>query len=102
MSFAVIIKEEALNDIQEAYDYYEFKQAGLGDKFLQKLEHRLLQISKHPQHYSFIDEDHLKVLRDVKIDKFPFVIVFEIFETTVIVYAVHNCYKLPSKKKRNN
>lgn len=42
MFFDVIIKEEAFHDIQEAYDYYEFKQVDLGEKFLQKLEHRLL------------------------------------------------------------
>jgi hypothetical protein len=101
MSFGVIIKEEALNDIQEAYEYYEFKQLGLGEKFLQKIEQRLLHLSKHPHNYSFINEDYLKILRDVKIEKFPFVIVFEIEDNTVIVYAIHNCYKLPSKKKRN-
>lgn len=101
MSFQVIIKEEALQDIQEAYEYYELKQLGLGEKFLQKLQQRLLHLSKHPNNYGFIDEDYLKILRDVKIDKFPFVIVFEIEHDTVIVYAIHNCYKLPSKKKRN-
>jgi len=101
MSFNVIIKEEALNDIQEAYEYYQFKQLGLGEIFLHYLQIRFSDLSNHPYNYSFINEDDLQVFRDVKLMKFPFVIVFEIVENTVIIYAVHNCYKHPTKKKRN-
>ena len=98
MTFTVIIKQEAYNDIKEAYDYYEYKQIGVGEVFLNALQKRFDDLSKSPNNYSFINEYNSKVFRDVKVKKFPFVIVFEIINETVIVYAVHNCYKHPSKK----
>ena len=38
MNFELIIKEEAHLDIQEAYHWYNEKQAGLGKHFLDELE----------------------------------------------------------------
>jgi hypothetical protein len=57
-------------------------------------------LSLHPQHYSAIAEDPLNILRDVKIPKFPFVVVYEITGNNIIVYAVHNTWKDPQKKNR--
>ncbi len=100
MSFTVIVKEEAQQDIIEAYNYYEEKLAGLGDRFLDALQQRYIELSENPTFYSYIDEDPLKILRIVKLEKFPFVIVYEIVENEVIVFAVHNTYKHPRNKLR--
>jgi plasmid stabilization system protein ParE len=102
MSFRVIVTKEAHHDALEAFRYYEEKQSGLGERFLKLLESCYLSLSQHPEHYSFIDEDPLKVLRDVKLDKFPYVVVFEILEAKVVVYAVHNTYKHPANKRRKS
>jgi hypothetical protein len=58
------------------------------------------ELSANPTFYSYIDEDPLKILRDVKLEKFPFVVVYEIAEDQVVVYAVHNTYKHPRNKLR--
>lgn len=98
MPFTVIVKEEAHQDTIEAYNYYEEKSTGLGERFLEALQQRYRELSKTPTLYSFINEDPLKVLRDVKLEKFPFVVVYEIIEKEVVVYAVHNTYKHPDNK----
>ena len=85
MPYKVVIKEEAHKDTIEAYEYYESKLFGLGERFLIALRQRYEDLSLHPQHYSFIAEDHLNILRDVKVNKFPYVIVFEISGSDVIV-----------------
>ena len=100
MAFTVIVKEEAHNDTIEAYNYYEEKQPWLGERFLDSLQQRYQELSEHPGFYSFINEDALQILRDVKLEKFPYVVVFEITEIKVIVYAVHNTYKHPGNKLR--
>ena len=69
MSFTVV-KKEAHQDTIDAYNYYEQKQSGLGEKFLESLLERYTDLSKHPTHYSPIEEDTLKVLRDVRLKKF--------------------------------
>jgi len=98
MTFNVFIKAEAHEDAVTAFLYYEEKQYGLGEKFLNSLHNKYSDISLHPYNYSFIDEDPLKVLRDVRLRSFPYVIVFEIVNMDVIVYAVHHFKRNPFQK----
>lgn len=100
MSFLVLIKQEAHEDVLAAYVYYEEKQPGLGDRFLTELQQAYDQLAGLPSANGFIAEDTLKVLRDVKVNRFPYVIVYEIIEQEVVVYAVHNTYKHPRRKLR--
>ena len=100
MSFTVIVKQEAHQDTIDAYNYYEEKLTGLGERFLAALQQRYKELSANPTFYSYIDEDQLKILRDVKLEKFPFVVVYEFIENQVVVYAVHNTYKHPRNKLR--
>jgi ParE toxin of type II toxin-antitoxin system, parDE len=100
MLFTVIVKQEAHQGTIDAYNYYEEKLTGLGERFLEALQQRYKELSANPTFYSYIDEDPLKVLRDVKLEKFPFVVVYEIIETQVVIYAVHNTYKHPGNKLR--
>jgi hypothetical protein len=100
MPYNLVIKEEAHKDAAEAYYYYETKVPGLGERFLNALKQRYFDLSVHPQHYSYINEDPLKILRDVRLPKFPYVVVFEIAGEDVIVYAVYNAWKDPEKKIR--
>ena len=101
MAFQVVIKAEARKDVIEAYHFYETKLTGLGDIFLESFENRCHDLSQNPSFYSLISEDPKAVLRDVKLNRFPFVLVFEIIASEVIVYAVHCTYIDPEKKLRN-
>ncbi len=57
MAFNLIIKAEAHEDALTAFLYYDEKQQGLGEKFLDSLSKRYSDLSFHPYNYSFIDED---------------------------------------------
>lgn len=98
MDFNVIIKAEAHHDSIEAFNYYELQLTGLGYRFLEELTACYRQLQEHPFHYGFIDEDPGKVFRDIRVKKFPYVVVFEISNDEVIVYAVFNIHRDPSRK----
>lgn len=83
-------------DANEAYTFYEEKSPGPGERFLQELIQRYNQIIEHPEYFGFIDEK--KIIRDVKLRHFPYLIVYEIDNDKVIVYSVFNGYKNPDKK----
>lgn len=95
MSYRIFVKEEAHHDIEEAYFYYEQQQQGLGEKFLAELEKRYADLSSHPKYYSYVANDSLHALRDVKLDTFPYFIIYEISGEDVIVYSVHLTHKKP-------
>lgn len=51
MIYDLLIKEEAYCDIQDAYNYYERKQLGLGDRFIELLEQKINYIQIYPLHF---------------------------------------------------
>jgi len=102
MSFEVIVTKAAQTDAEDAYSYYESQQEGLGERFLQSLLKRYADLSSHPHHYGFIDEDSLRIFRDVRLEIFPLSIIFEIIERKVIVHAIHHFSRNPVRKLRKS
>lgn len=66
-----------------------------------ELVKRYDDLEMHPQNYSCIDTQPVRILRDVKPERFPYVIIYEISENAeVIIYAIDNTWKRPFKKLR--
>jgi plasmid stabilization system protein ParE len=98
MAYKIRITEHAREDTQVAYDYYENTRTGLGEEFLSELLKQFNDLASTPHNYGYIDDQ--AIIRDVKIDRFPYVVVFEIIQDEVVVYAVHNTYRHPKKRLR--
>ena len=91
MAFDLIIKDKAIEETTEAYLYYESRLDGLGERFLRSLQERYDQIALNPHYFSFVDNTN--ALRDVKVEDFPFVVIYDVQDSIVTVYSVHNTYK---------
>jgi hypothetical protein len=63
-------------------------QPGLSVRFLAELLNVYNKLAENPQHYSFISAKRKNKLRDVKITGFPYLVIFDIKEDVVTVYAV--------------
>jgi len=96
MEYQLEIKEEASLDIKQAYDYYEENKLGLGERFLDTLENYLQRVKQYPEHYQIKRSPY----REAFIKDFPYVIIYEIEEEKVIVYAVFCTHKDPKKKPK--
>lgn len=94
MKYELEIKQEAVFDIKEAYLYYEEQRIGLGNRFLKTLESYLQRVQKYPEHYQI----KRKPYREAFIKDFPYLIIYEIEGNKIIVYAVFNTWRNPSKK----
>lgn len=93
MSYTIILTDEARQDEINSYLYYEMQSKGLGEDFLTDLEHCYSTINQHPHFFGY--SDNQKKLRDVKLKRFPFIIIFEISGDTVLVYSVHHTSRKP-------
>ena len=93
MKYRLNITKAALQDEMEAYHYYENISPGLGDRFLENLEKKFTVLSEHPDYYSYSDAN--KLMRDVAVDDFPYIVVYEISGIDVVVYSVHGTSKKP-------
>lgn len=93
MSYKVEITVEAHLEITDAFNYYEKQRIGLGEDFLSELQDQLSRLSENPLSYSFIG--HTRLLRDVKIRRFPYVVVYLLRDDVVAVLSVHCTWRRP-------
>jgi plasmid stabilization system protein ParE len=48
VSFRLLLRSAAKADLRETFDWYEERQTGLGEEFMQAVEHKLMQIESNP------------------------------------------------------
>jgi plasmid stabilization system protein ParE len=98
MPFPYHIHELAYEEYLDAYEWYELKQKGLGDKFAKAIENRLDHISEHPEHHSKFRGN----IRQAKVTGFPFTISYEFFtrQKSILIAAIHHTKRKPSRRYR--
>lgn len=93
MNYELVLQSEAIIDIQKAFEWYEHRTSGLGYEFIGEMEDGFERLSKNPQHYSAINRKY----RKLRIKRFPYLIVFEIEESKVIINAVRHVSQEPRR-----
>lgn len=91
----VNIKEQANNEIVQAYSYYESQQLGLGEYFLNDFSNTINAIKLSPNRFVKFHQ-----YRQVRFSVFPFVIVYEIDKKELLIYAVFETHQHPINKDR--
>ena len=95
MKYTIEIRPLALYEIYDAYDWYETQREGLGMEFMQELEVFYDTLQCNPYTYSYYEAP----VRQGKINKLPYVVVYEVFETAIVVYSVFTAKQNPDKKR---
>ena len=95
MTYSLRVSIEAELDLVDAANYYDNINADLCERFLAEVTTTLIKIATNPQYYSYISSNSLTNFRDTKLTSFPFVIIYEINDSDVIITAVMNTYKSP-------
>jgi len=98
VAYNLIITPRASFDVVDASAYYEGKQQGLSTRFLLEILTTYNKIRENPQHYSFISSKRKNKLRDIRLQNFPYLVIFDITDDTVTVYAVFNSNRKPIHK----
>lgn len=94
--YKLVIQQEAEQEIDIAYNYYESKQEDLGERFLDSLDNCFNSITKQPKIFQKV----YKKQRQAIVRTFPFVILYQLSDNEIIVYAVFNTNQDPNKKLR--
>lgn len=98
MPYPFRLHAQAHEEYIEAYEWYELKQPGLGNRFMNCVEKRLQQISEHPEYYG---KRHSH-FREAKVENFPYMIVYEFFrrKQQIHIAAIYHSKRNPKKKYR--
>ncbi len=82
------------DDISNAVEWYESQQKGLGARFIDDWENTASYILSNP----FTFAKKRKSFRQAVLKNFPYLIVYEITDNLIIIYAVINGARHPKKR----
>jgi toxin ParE1/3/4 len=94
MSWLVVFEKQAEKDLQQAIDYYDRQQLGLGEKFWLSAQKHIDSITKNPFFQIRYGE-----IRCLPLKKFPFMIYFLLDEeeNTIYILSIFHTSQNPGK-----
>lgn len=96
MNNRLIIRKLAETQITEAYNWYENKQANLGDDFLLSLEGSLKTIEKDPEAFQL----KYKNIRAIYTKHFPYGVFYFTNKKYIVIIAVFHLSRNPKLWKK--
>jgi plasmid stabilization system protein ParE len=84
MSLPVVLRPEASQDVEEARDYLEVQQPGLGQTFLDRVNETLGNIGAMPEMYGVVWRN----VRAARLRQFTYVVYYRVHADRVEVLAV--------------
>ena len=96
MAYQVFFSDQAQQDIQKAYNWYELQQLGLGERFYHSIELSVSLIKTSPFTYP---QKH-KHTHEIVLKTFPFIFIYLIEDKNIFVQAVFAALQHPNKKYR--
>ncbi len=91
MTYNLLIQAEATIEIQEAFEWHEEQKDGLGYELLEEIEACYKKLIYHPERYSHINQ----LYRRIKTNRFPYLLVYEIEDDTIIINSVRHIKRKP-------
>jgi len=82
---------EALEEYLDAARYYEACQPGLGQRFIDAIEHALQRIVQKPEQGKPLEKDVRRYLTRV----FPYAILYSVEADCILIMAVMHCHREP-------
>ncbi len=95
MGYKFEVTIEAEIDTQEAIDYYSAINGSLAERLLDDLALVFSKVAANPQFYKYIPKKRHGKYRYTKLKTFPYVVVYRVEDTSVVIYRVFNTHRKP-------
>ena len=92
MSLPLDFHPAVRDEIDDAYDWYEQRQSGLGRDFLDEVDRVVAEITANPARYGFADAD----IREGVLNRFPYAIYYRVLADRIHILAVFHTSRDPS------
>ncbi|MBL0357396.1 MAG: type II toxin-antitoxin system RelE/ParE family toxin [Chitinophagaceae bacterium] len=99
MSFTCRFHPDIERDYSDAYEWYEDKVAGLGERFIKAVRKKIEEIAEHPQAFG---RRVNKGYREAQVDFFPYLIIYKVYKdkNEVFISSIHHTKKQSRRKYR--
>jgi hypothetical protein len=97
VTFKLEITTLAEEEYSSAFHYYEGKQSGLGDKFEKEADHIMDKLKQNP----YLFQRKYKHYREAVFKGFPYFVIYEIIDNSVIVHSFFHANRNPKRKLKS-
>ena len=91
MSLEIKLRPELLDEVSEAYGWYEERAAGLGDEFLRAFYAAIARVGRRPTLFRKVHSDFRRLL----LRRFPFFLYYRIETDTIAFLLLFHCARHP-------
>ena len=92
MPASIILTEEAEKDLDDAYQWYEEQETGLGKEFIRCIDTKIAEIKRFPLHHQVVQSEQV---RRALIKRFPFSIYFVKEKALITILTILHQKKRP-------
>ncbi len=98
MKHEVVFLPDALIELDEAYNWYETRSSGLGDRFYNEVQNIVERIRNNPECFQVKYRD----VRNGVVNIFPFLIPYLVIEHRIVILSIMHGKRNPEhwKKRR--
>lgn len=96
MVFNILLSRKATAELEDAIRYYNQIDKKLGEKFYSEFIENLNYVRINP----FLFQIKFDTFREIPLKKFPFVIVYELIDHSIIVNAIFHTSRNPESKQQ--
>jgi plasmid stabilization system protein ParE len=97
LTFKLEITTLAEEEYSSAFHYYEEQQLGLGDKFEKETDYLMDKLKQNP----YLFQRKYKHYREAVFKRFPYFIIYEIIDNSVIVHSFFQANRNPKRKLKS-
>lgn len=94
MIYRLKLKEDAVADLKDAFNWYDSQREGLGSDFLDYVNVYFDKIISNPNGFVAFEGS----LRAAFLQRFPFKIIYDVEHETILVYAVYHTSRNPKSR----
>jgi len=82
---SLILTQKAQEDLDDAFQWYEEQEPGLGKEFIRCVDAKIADLNLHPFHHSVVQSDQV---RRVLVNRFPFSVYFVNEVRLITIFAI--------------
>jgi len=84
--------EEAIYELDQAIEYYDYQSPGLGQQFLQEILNTLDRVASFPQSWHPVTKN----TRRCQTARFPYGLIYSVLETEILIISVSHLHREPN------
>ncbi len=92
MSYQPKLRPELLDDVAEAFAWYQGRAAGLGHEFLRMYFAAIAGVARNPLLFQVVYADFRRIL----LRRFPYVLYYRLERDTIVFFLLFHCARNPA------